>query len=309
MADLDVSADIALLGVDLSAADTKEEVMDAFSKANPDLSQEELESFGDNWEKNKDVVKDKTAATVVSYSPLATQQELNRILAALKTSTPLATYRALAALQEKVATTSLTPLDTVLEDVIYIGRTARTILKDTSRMDSQRLERELIQLRNGTVDAHKSLIRSRSTMDRSLFAQLQSAFAGAVQDLELALATETTVVPRALARVISNMDIAEEALGENFKGVTASMVTSSSVHMRQIYRYVEKALNVLKQGAVERAKEHLGEAIATAEDFSDTTPLEVEIGLQDCWVMLTRENSDHAKSEIERFLSKIRKFL
>lgn len=222
MADLDVSADIALLGVDLSAADTKEEVMDAFSKANPDLSQEELEAFGDNWEKNKDVVKDKAATTVVSYSPLATQEELNRILAALKTSTPLATYRALAALEKNLKASSHSPLDTVLEDVIYIGRTARTILKDASRLDPERLEMELIQLRNGTVDAHKSLIRSRSTMDRSLFAQLQSAFAGAVQDLELAIenlgTTGATILPRALTRVVSNMDTAEEALEESFKG-------------------------------------------------------------------------------------------
>jgi hypothetical protein len=223
MADLDVSADIALLGVDLSAADTKEEVMDAFSKANPDLSQEELEAFGDNWEKNKDVVKDKAATTVVSYSPLATQEELNRILAALKTSTPLATYRALAALEKNLKASSHSPLDTVLEDVIYIGRTARTILKDASRLDPERLEMELIQLRNGTVDAHKSLIRSRgSSVDSRLFAQLQAAFAGAVQDLELAIenlgTTGATILPRALTRVVSNMDTAEEALEESFKG-------------------------------------------------------------------------------------------
>lgn len=60
---LDPTAEQALMALDLSAANTREEVMDAFAKANPDLSKEELEAFADNWEKNKDVVKDKAAST------------------------------------------------------------------------------------------------------------------------------------------------------------------------------------------------------------------------------------------------------
>lgn len=45
-------------------ADSREKVMDGFSKANPALTQDQLEEIADQWEKNKDVVKDqsKTAA-------------------------------------------------------------------------------------------------------------------------------------------------------------------------------------------------------------------------------------------------------
>jgi len=43
-------------------ADSREKVMDGFKKSNPALSEADLEEIADQWEKNKDVVKGKTAA-------------------------------------------------------------------------------------------------------------------------------------------------------------------------------------------------------------------------------------------------------
>lgn len=43
-------------------ADSREKVMEGFKGANPDLTDEQLEEIADQWEKNKDVVKDKQAA-------------------------------------------------------------------------------------------------------------------------------------------------------------------------------------------------------------------------------------------------------
>jgi hypothetical protein len=40
-------------------ANSREEVMKGFKEANPDMSEADLEKAADNWEKNKDVVKDK----------------------------------------------------------------------------------------------------------------------------------------------------------------------------------------------------------------------------------------------------------
>jgi len=42
-------------------ADSREKVMEGFKGANPDLTDEQLEEIADQWEKNKDVVKDKQA--------------------------------------------------------------------------------------------------------------------------------------------------------------------------------------------------------------------------------------------------------
>ncbi len=43
-------------------ANSREKVMEGFKSANPDLTDEQLEEIADQWEKNKDVVKDKSAA-------------------------------------------------------------------------------------------------------------------------------------------------------------------------------------------------------------------------------------------------------
>jgi len=43
-------------------ANSREEVMKGFKSANPDLTDDQLEEIADQWEKNKDVVKDKSAA-------------------------------------------------------------------------------------------------------------------------------------------------------------------------------------------------------------------------------------------------------
>jgi len=40
-------------------ADSREEVMDGFKKSNPDLTEAQLTEIADQWEKNKNVVKDK----------------------------------------------------------------------------------------------------------------------------------------------------------------------------------------------------------------------------------------------------------
>ncbi len=41
---------------------SREEVMEGFKKSNPDLSQADLDEIADHWEKNRNVVKDKTAS-------------------------------------------------------------------------------------------------------------------------------------------------------------------------------------------------------------------------------------------------------
>ena len=40
-------------------ATTKEDVMEGFKKANPALTQDQLEEIAEHWDRNKDVVKDK----------------------------------------------------------------------------------------------------------------------------------------------------------------------------------------------------------------------------------------------------------
>lgn len=46
----------------LNQAGSREDVMDGFKKENPDLTDEQLEEIASQWEKNKDVVKDKQAS-------------------------------------------------------------------------------------------------------------------------------------------------------------------------------------------------------------------------------------------------------
>lgn len=58
---LSQTADQAMQAMAPFQADSREEVMEGFKSANPDLSQEDLEAIADQWEKNKDVVKDKSA--------------------------------------------------------------------------------------------------------------------------------------------------------------------------------------------------------------------------------------------------------
>lgn len=49
-------------------ASSREDVMKGFKETNPDMSQEDLEAAADQWEKNKDVVKDKTGDPVDATS-------------------------------------------------------------------------------------------------------------------------------------------------------------------------------------------------------------------------------------------------
>jgi len=44
-------------------ANSREEVMKGFKSANPDLTKDQLEEIADQWEKNKDVVKDKASSS------------------------------------------------------------------------------------------------------------------------------------------------------------------------------------------------------------------------------------------------------
>jgi len=60
----------------LQQAGSREDVMDGFKKENPALTDEQLEEIADQWEANKDVVKDKTAAKVV---PLAEAKKGDRV--------------------------------------------------------------------------------------------------------------------------------------------------------------------------------------------------------------------------------------
>lgn len=59
---LSQTAEQALEAMGPMQANSREEVMKGFKSANPDLTDEQLEEIADQWEKNKDVVKDKTAA-------------------------------------------------------------------------------------------------------------------------------------------------------------------------------------------------------------------------------------------------------
>jgi hypothetical protein len=59
---LSQTAEQALQAMAPFQADSREEVMEGFKDANPNLSQAELEEIADQWEKNKNVVKDKSAA-------------------------------------------------------------------------------------------------------------------------------------------------------------------------------------------------------------------------------------------------------
>ncbi len=55
------TADQAVQATWPQMADSREEVMDGFKKTNPDLSDADLNEIADQWEKNKNVVKDKSA--------------------------------------------------------------------------------------------------------------------------------------------------------------------------------------------------------------------------------------------------------
>lgn len=60
---LSQTAEQAMQAMGPLQANSREEVMEGFKSANPDLSQEELEEIADQWEKNKNVVKDKQATS------------------------------------------------------------------------------------------------------------------------------------------------------------------------------------------------------------------------------------------------------
>lgn len=57
-----VDAAVSQVAIEQIQGNSREEVMDGFKKQNPDLTEAQLKEFADQWEKNKDVVKDKHAA-------------------------------------------------------------------------------------------------------------------------------------------------------------------------------------------------------------------------------------------------------
>lgn len=61
-------------------ADSREKVMDGFSKANPALTQDQLEEIADQWEKNKDQLKtavDKSLDWVKSHAEKVEEYEVD----------------------------------------------------------------------------------------------------------------------------------------------------------------------------------------------------------------------------------------
>lgn len=57
------TADQAVQATWPQMADSREQVMEGFKSSNPNLSQEDLEEIADQWEKNKNVVKDQLPPT------------------------------------------------------------------------------------------------------------------------------------------------------------------------------------------------------------------------------------------------------
>lgn len=55
----------------MQSANSREEVMDGFKQSNPDLTEEQLKEIADQWEANKNVVKDKAAGEATSAEMLA----------------------------------------------------------------------------------------------------------------------------------------------------------------------------------------------------------------------------------------------
>jgi hypothetical protein len=64
----------------LNQAGSREEVMDGFKKENPDLTDEQLEEIADQWEKNKDVVKDKQASDKTAEAAPHVENDLKSVV-------------------------------------------------------------------------------------------------------------------------------------------------------------------------------------------------------------------------------------
>lgn len=63
---LSQTAEQAMQAMGPLQANSREEVMKGFKSANPDLTDEQLNEIADQWEKNKDVVKDKAGGVALS---------------------------------------------------------------------------------------------------------------------------------------------------------------------------------------------------------------------------------------------------
>lgn len=59
----------------VQSASSREDVMEGFKDANPDLTDDQLKEIADQWEKNKDVVKDKAAMQTTSETELTAKFE------------------------------------------------------------------------------------------------------------------------------------------------------------------------------------------------------------------------------------------
>ena len=64
----------------LNQAGSREDVMDGFKKENPDLTDEQLEEIAAQWEKNKDVVKDKQASDKTAEASSHVETDLKSII-------------------------------------------------------------------------------------------------------------------------------------------------------------------------------------------------------------------------------------
>lgn len=84
------TADQAVQATWPQMADSREEVIDGFKSSNPNLSQEDLEEIADQWEKNKNVVKDKSAGSATIDQRIAAVRKtfLKEVMAYVRDMAP-----------------------------------------------------------------------------------------------------------------------------------------------------------------------------------------------------------------------------
>jgi uncharacterized protein YeaO (DUF488 family) len=63
----------------VQSASSREDVMEGFKDANPDLTDDQLKEIADQWEKNKDVVKDKAATSKGDWQEALKKDEANLV--------------------------------------------------------------------------------------------------------------------------------------------------------------------------------------------------------------------------------------
>lgn len=235
---LDPTADIALMGLDLSAANTREEVMDAFAKANPDLSKEELEAFADNWEKNKDVVKDK--AEKAAAAPLGVEQvrdvlalSYNEIKAGMvsprKIQERLAFLLPSLSTGKSVTAGGRSVFEDFEEDLIHIERMCLLFIKDSIRMDEDRMAMELAHIDSTLDDTIKGWHRIKGLgVDPKLHAEVARTLGSMEEILQSQTSTFPVEVARGIREIVNLCDDIQKDLGDQF----ASLRTAAYSRLR-----------------------------------------------------------------------------